>query len=340
MTRKILMTYGTLQGTITQTWQRQQHWIFYHRIHRNSPMRFTASRLKKKRNFPLFLNTSLNWTEKGLQHALKYQRARWITTAIWIHQKSRNNKKVASLIQMQWDEAVDFALRCAPAGYSTLATFEVHDEVFASCLQGESVGKAFFLWAQQLQWPTKYIWRPWSLSSDWGMSWLELVFTFYITTGYNIPIRSQGSGAKSVYIPYNGEEAVLLPKSKRASSLQILSFRNVLQNLLTITGVRFFQISRNRNVDRCKGWVTSVQLQAKTTTNNTGCSTIHSCVEGISCSAWSYWYQGSTTDTDIFNSTGDNTTGTVQLLFTLHEGEEEELLRRCIGIRELVVSQF
>jgi hypothetical protein len=57
-------------------------------------------------------------------------------------------------------EAVDFALRCAPAGYSTLATFEVHDEVFASCLQGESVGKAFFLWAQQLQWPTKYIWRP------------------------------------------------------------------------------------------------------------------------------------------------------------------------------------
>lgn len=104
MTRKILMTYGTLQGTITQTWQRQQHWIFYHRIHRNSPMRFTASRLKKKRNFPLFLNTSLNWTEKGLQHALKYQRARWITTAIWIHQKSRNNKKVASLIQMQWDK--------------------------------------------------------------------------------------------------------------------------------------------------------------------------------------------------------------------------------------------
>ena len=66
------------------------------------------------------------------------------------------------------------------------------------------------------------------------MSWLELLFNFYITTGYGMPIRKEGVGAKSIYVPYHGSEALLLPNSKRAASLQILTFRNLIQNMLSI----------------------------------------------------------------------------------------------------------
>ena len=85
------------------------------------------------------------------------------------------------------------------------------------------------------------------------MSWLELLFSFYITTGYNIPIKEGGTGAKANYIEYSSEEAALLSKTKRAASLQILSFRNLLQNLLTITDVPFFPVfgeSKCRSLQR------------------------------------------------------------------------------------------
>ena len=88
-----------------------------------------------------------------------------------------------------------------------------------------------------LSWPENYGEAD---KSDWGMSWLELVFNFYIVTGYNLPIRTEGSGAKSVYISYQSPEAILLPKAKRAASLQILTFRNLLQNLQTLIGDVFF----------------------------------------------------------------------------------------------------
>ena len=124
-----------------------------------------------------------------------------------------------------------------PQNYRFLQTDDVPDDTFQMCLQSANLGKALFLWSRQLQWPEDYKEHD---KNDWGMSWLELIFNFYITTGYNLPIRTEGYGAKSVYISYQSPEALLLPKSKRAASLQILTFRNLLQNVQTIEKQDFF----------------------------------------------------------------------------------------------------
>ena len=124
-----------------------------------------------------------------------------------------------------------------PPNYFSLQTEDVPDNTFQMCLQGANLGKALFVCARQLQWPQDYKEKD---KNDWGMSWLELIFNFYITTGFNMPIRTEGYGAKSVYVSYRSSEALLLPKTKRAASLQILTFRNLLQNVQTIEKQEFF----------------------------------------------------------------------------------------------------
>lgn len=125
----------------------------------------------------------------------------------------------------------------APQNYKFLTIESIPDDKFGMCLQGANLGKALVLWAGLLQWPEDYGEAD---KNDWGMSWLELIFNFYIVTGRNLPIRLEGYGAKSVYIPYHGPQAILLPKSKRAASLQILTFRNLLQNMQSIESQNFF----------------------------------------------------------------------------------------------------
>jgi len=125
----------------------------------------------------------------------------------------------------------------SPSNFRHLEVQDVSDDNFQLCLQGANLGKALFTWARLLSWPDNYSEED---KSDWGMSWLELIFNFYIVTGYNLPIRSEGYGAKSVYISYQSPEAILLPKAKRAASRQILTFRNLLQNVQTILSEVFF----------------------------------------------------------------------------------------------------
>ena len=74
-----------------------------------------------------------------------------------------------------------------------------------------------------------------------------------------MPMRSEGCGAKSVYISYQSPEALLLPKTNRAASLQILNFRNLLQNLQAIEKQVFFQNSRDPNASLSRRWATSVR---------------------------------------------------------------------------------
>ena len=104
-----------------------------------------------------------------------------------------------------------------------------------SCLQGANIAKAFVQWARLLKWPhdvsTDYDMHA---KGDWGISWFELLVSFYLTTGYRCPIRLSGAGAQSKYIDYGDEQATLLPDSKRAVSLQILCFRNLWQNVTTV----------------------------------------------------------------------------------------------------------
>lgn len=119
--------------------------------------------------------------------------------------------------------------------YTTLPEVDVQDDAFHACLQGANIANAFVQWARLLKWPhdvsTDYDMHA---KGDWGISWFELLVSFYLTTGYRCPIRLSGAGAQSKYIDYGDEQATLLPDSKRAVSLQILCFRNLWQNVTTV----------------------------------------------------------------------------------------------------------
>eukprot|EP00435_Cladocopium_sp_Y103_P055159 s671_g18.t1 len=77
-------------------------------------------------------------------------------------------------------DAIELMKEFDPPGYISLSCGPIDDEVFSLCLQGENIGKALILWSQTLRWPPNYDTPD---KNDWGMSWLELIFNFYVTTG-------------------------------------------------------------------------------------------------------------------------------------------------------------
>ena len=86
-------------------------------------------------------------------------------------------------------------------------------------------------WLDTLRWPNDATEKD---SSDWGMSWFEMAVSFYLATGFQFPVRISGSGAKSKYVPYRSDDALLLPSNHRTAALQGLCMRHMIQNLETI----------------------------------------------------------------------------------------------------------
>ena len=53
---------------------------------------------------------------------------------------------------------------------------------------------------------------------DWGISWFEVLTSVYLSTGWECPIRTGGTGAKTTYLAYDHPDALLLPDAKRADT--------------------------------------------------------------------------------------------------------------------------
>jgi hypothetical protein len=132
-------------------------------------------------------------------------------------------------------EACDALTKFAQDSYVPLPIFEFDDDALHACLQGANIAKGLLLWSRLLRWPVGL--QPdydMKTTGDWGVSWLELLFSFFLTTGFRCPIRLEGAGAQSKYIDYADPQALLLPDNKRSVSLQILCFRNLWQNVTTL----------------------------------------------------------------------------------------------------------
>eukprot|EP00435_Cladocopium_sp_Y103_P004600 s2444_g1.t1 len=135
---------------------------------------------------------------------------------------------------MGWD-ACQALINFAPESCATRPVVQVDDDIFHSCLQGANIAKALKSWCELLKWPSDL--QPSydaKLNGDWGISWFELLVSFYLSTGMRCPIKTGGAGALTDYIDYHDEKATLLPDSKRSVALQILCFRNLWQNVATL----------------------------------------------------------------------------------------------------------
>ena len=115
-------------------------------------------------------------------------------------------------------------------------------------LQGPNLGLAVKKWAETLRWPQNLDQKD---VNDWGISWFEMTVSFYLFSGMLFPIRISGSGGHSKYVQYDSAEAVLLPHTKRSGAQQALCFRNIMQNLTTLLGDKFFLLSSHPDAALC-----------------------------------------------------------------------------------------
>ena len=151
-------------------------------------------------------------------------------------------------------DACEALIKFAREDYIPMPSFDIDDSSLHACLQGANIAKAFLLWSRLLRWPDG-LQEDYDMKTtgDWGVSWLELLFSFYLSTGYRCPIKLEGAGAQAKYIDYDDPQALLLPDNKRSVSLQILCFRNLWQNITTLvqkdvlprfTSYKCFSVSR------------------------------------------------------------------------------------------------
>jgi hypothetical protein len=135
------------------------------------------------------------------------------------------------------DDALAFMCNFNPSDYKALEGVAFDDEIFSACLQGANIGKATMLWLGKLTWPENVQDDD---PSDWGISWFELVVSFYHYTGFRFPIRASGAGNKSIYVSFESDEAVLMPMRQKSAVLQSICLKNMIQNLSTLVQGRFF----------------------------------------------------------------------------------------------------
>ena len=72
-------------------------------------------------------------------------------------------------------------------------------------LQGVRLAHAVWNWISLLTWSTDPQ-QETSSALRWGISWLELFFNFYVTTGYTRPIEVDGCSKFAKYLDYFSAE--------------------------------------------------------------------------------------------------------------------------------------
>ena len=134
-------------------------------------------------------------------------------------------------------DIIPFLKSFNPEQYASLPLDACDDSIFSICLQGANIANAVWIWLSLLKWPPDVDVEN---SNDWGISWFELTVSFYLCTGFRFPLRVGGAGNKSVYVEYGSDEALILPGHQRSAVLQGICLRNMIQNLLTISGQKIF----------------------------------------------------------------------------------------------------
>eukprot|EP00435_Cladocopium_sp_Y103_P073917 s162_g45.t1 len=82
--------------------------------------------------------------------------------------------------------------------------------------------------------------KEYDRSDDWGISWLELLFSFVLFSKRLPPVKSGGQTKNAVFYDYNSQEALCLPTSSRAASRTYYTFHQAILAIRTITSVNIF----------------------------------------------------------------------------------------------------
>eukprot|EP00438_Fugacium_kawagutii_P016345 Skav208943 [mRNA] locus=scaffold1880:173413:178702:+ [translate_table: standard] len=114
---------------------------------------------------------------------------------------------------------------------------ELSVEHASCCLQGANLALNIYRWATTLQWPDE---QSATSQQKLGITWLELLFNFYIVTGWLPPVRVAGHAVQSQYYPYHSLQSKSLMPSRRTASAMCLVFQNAVQSVESLIGTKLW----------------------------------------------------------------------------------------------------
>eukprot|EP00435_Cladocopium_sp_Y103_P057297 s916_g19.t1 len=137
-------------------------------------------------------------------------------------------------------EAMRFLQTFSPAEYVPLFRLEdVDSSTFHGILQGANFTAAVVDWLAHCKWPVD-ISKDYNRQDDWGISWLELLFSFILFSKRYPPVKTGGQTKDAVFYDYNSNEALCLPVSARAASRTYYTFSQAILAIRTITATNLF----------------------------------------------------------------------------------------------------
>ena len=105
-------------------------------------------------------------------------------------------------------------------------------------------------WLSHCRWPPD-IQNDYKRSDDWGISWLELLFSFVLFSQMYPPVKTGGQKSEAIFLNYSSKEALLLLSSTRSASKTYYTFSQAILAIRTISGTTILEsclIFRQRSV--------------------------------------------------------------------------------------------
>ena len=134
-------------------------------------------------------------------------------------------------------EARDFLASFNPSHYVQIFDeMSVDKNTFSGIIQGANFTAAVVSWLAQCRWPPD-LQSDYNQKDDWGISWLELLFSFVLYSGMYPPVKTGGQKADAVFLNYCSPEALMLPASTRSASKTYYTFSQAILAIRTITEV-------------------------------------------------------------------------------------------------------
>ena len=145
--------------------------------------------------------------------------------------------------------------------YVPLTEFLVEDNVLHACLQGENIAKAFVHWSRLVKWPPD-IQPDYNMHTkgDWGVSWFELLVSFYLTTGFSLSYQVE-------WVQVHSQSTLIMGMKRRHYFLTVRErcpYKSYVSGIFGKTSRRWFKETSCRgltitNVSPFPDWDSRVQ---------------------------------------------------------------------------------
>ena len=137
-------------------------------------------------------------------------------------------------------DAVAFLKSYGPENFCSLFSVEdVDQQSLFGIYQGPNMAWSTVTWLASLRWPPDCD-EHYRRHDDWGISWLELVFSFVLFSHKYPPIKGGGQKQDALFWDYCSPEGLVQPPSSRSVTKMYYTFQKMILAIRTLTGVNLF----------------------------------------------------------------------------------------------------